>query len=97
MGFVQQRLGVRRSWHPVGCFTEAVRLRQPLEDFAFTRTYVKALKEPRAEAGTGASAFWRAAEYAKTSQAWRYREIDTDHMIPINRPGELVELLLELT
>ena len=89
--------GVRRSWHPVGCFTEPVRLRKPLEDFPFTRTYVKALQEPRAAAGTGASAFWRAAEYAKTSQAWRYREIDTDHMIPINRPDELVELLLELT
>lgn len=87
----------RRSWHPVGCFTEAVRLRKPLEDFPFTRTYVKALQEPRAAAGTGASAFWRAAEYAKTNQAWRYREIDTDHMIPINRPTEMADLLLELT
>ncbi|MGH3246061.1 MAG: alpha/beta fold hydrolase, partial [Trebonia sp.] len=87
----------RRSRHPVGCFTEPVRLGQPLEDFPFTRTYVKALQEPRAAAGTGASAFWRAAEYAKTSPDWRYREIDTDHQIPINRPGELVDLLLELT
>ncbi len=90
----------RRSWHPVGCFTEPARLRQPLEDYPFTRTYVKALQEPRpvtdTGAGTGASAFWRAAEHAKADPAWRYREIDTDHMIPINRPGELVELLLEL-
>jgi len=54
-------------------------------------------QDPRAAAGTGSSAFWRAAEYAKTNEAWRYREIDTDHMIPINRPDELVELLLELT
>ena len=46
--------------------------------------------------GTGASAFWRAAEYAKSDPAWRYREIDTDHMIPINRPAEVgKELLLE--
>jgi pimeloyl-ACP methyl ester carboxylesterase len=100
--------GARRSWHPVGCFTEAVRLPKPLEDFPFSRTYVKALQEPRAVTstgtstgtgtgtGTGASAFWRAAEHAKSDPAWRYREIDTDHMIPINRPGELVELLLEL-
>jgi pimeloyl-ACP methyl ester carboxylesterase len=96
--------GARRSWHPVGCFTEAVRLPKPLEDFSFSRTYVKALQEPRAVTstgpgtgpGTGASAFWRAAEHAKSDPAWRYREIDTDHMIPINRPGELVELLLEL-
>jgi pimeloyl-ACP methyl ester carboxylesterase len=87
---------VRRSWHPVGCFTEAVRLPRPLEDYPFTRTYVKALREPRAAAGTGASAFWRAAEQAKADPAWRYREIDTDHMIPINRPDELSELLVEL-
>jgi hypothetical protein len=86
----------RRSPHPVGCFTEPVRLGKPLEDFPFTRTYVKALREPRAAAGTGNSAFWRAAEYAKSDPAWRYREIDTDHMIPINRPDELVELLREL-
>jgi len=32
-----------------------------------------------------------------TSQAWRYREIATNHMIPSNRPEELVRLLLELT
>ena len=87
----------RRSQHPVGCFTEPVRLAKPLEDFPFTRTYVKALREPRAAAGTGNSAFWRAAEYAKSNPAWRYREIDTDHMIPVNKPDEMVELLLELT
>jgi pimeloyl-ACP methyl ester carboxylesterase len=87
---------VRRSWHPVGCFTESVRLRRPLEEYPFTRTYVKALREPRAAAGTGDSAFWRAAEQAKADPAWRYRELDTDHMIPINRPAELAELLLEL-
>jgi len=86
----------RRSWHPVGCFTEPVRLAKPLEDFPFTRTYVKAVQEPRAATGTGNSAFWRAAEYAQGHPAWRYREIDTDHMIPINKPKEMVELLLEL-
>ena len=90
----------RRSPHPVGCFTEPVRLERPLEEYPFTRTYVKALQEPRpgteTGAGTGASAFWRAAEHAKSDPAWRYREIDTDHMIPINRPAEMVELLLEL-
>src|SRR5215469_4478164 len=30
----------RRSAHPVGCFTEPVRLREPLEDYPFTRTYI---------------------------------------------------------
>jgi pimeloyl-ACP methyl ester carboxylesterase len=87
----------RRSWHPVGCFTERVRLRQPLEAYPFSRTYVKALREPQAAAGTGDSAFWRAARQAKADPACRYREIDTDHMIPVNRPAELSELLLKLS
>ena len=84
----------RRTSHPVGCFTEPVRLARPLEDYPFTRTYIKATGEPRRGPG---GPFWAAADRAKASPAWRYREIATDHMIPINRPGELVGLLLELT
>jgi len=87
----------RRSPHPVGCFTEAVALRKPLEDYPFTRTYAKATAEPRPEAGGRQSPFWRAADRVKGDPAWRYRELDTDHMILVNRPAELVELLLELT
>src|SRR6202021_1286192 len=37
------------------------------------------------------------AEHAKTSPDWRYLEVDGDHMIPMNRPADLVALLLELT
>jgi pimeloyl-ACP methyl ester carboxylesterase len=88
--------GSRRSAHPVGCFIEPVRLGRPLEEYSFTRTYIKALQEPPRPGDGGPSAFWRAAEYVKSNPAWRYREIDTDHMIPINRPDELVKLLLEL-
>ena len=86
----------RRSPHPVGCFTEPVRLRKPLEDYPFTRTYIKATEDPRPPDGERVHAFWRAADRAKTDPAWRYREIDTDHMIPVKRPAELAELLLEL-
>jgi len=84
----------RRTPHPVGCFTEPVRLARPLEDYPFTRTYVKATGEPRPEAG---GPFWAAADRAMASPAWRYREIATGHMIASNRPGELAWLLLELT
>ena len=84
--------GTRSAASPSRCGSA-----KPLEDFPFTRTYVKALREPRATEGTGNSAFWRAAEYAKSNPAWRYREIDTDHMIPVNKPAEMVKLLLELT
>jgi len=85
---------VRRTPHPAACFTEPVRLVRPLEDYPFTRTYIKATGEPRPEAD---GPFWAAADRARSSPAWRYREIATGHMIPSNRPGELARLLLELT
>jgi pimeloyl-ACP methyl ester carboxylesterase len=84
----------RRTPHPAGCFTEPVRLTRPLEDFPFTRTYIKATGEPRPAAG---GPFWAAADRAQSSPAWRYREIDTNHMIASNRPEDLVSILLELT
>ena len=83
----------RRTSHPAGCFTEPVRLSRKLEDFPFTRTYIKATGEPRPEAG---GPFWTAADRAKGSPAWRYKEIATNHMIPSNRPEELARILLEL-
>jgi pimeloyl-ACP methyl ester carboxylesterase len=84
----------RRTPHPVGCFTEPVRLARPLEDYSFTRTYIKATGEPRPTEG---GPFWAAADRAKASSAWRYHEITTNHMVASNRPGELTSLLLDLT
>ncbi|MBV9382878.1 MAG: alpha/beta fold hydrolase [Streptosporangiaceae bacterium] len=83
----------RRTPQPAACFTEPVRLPRPLEDYPFTRTYIKATGEPRPERG---GPFWDAADRAKASPAWRYREIATGHMIASNRPRELAGLLLEL-
>ena len=85
--------GPRRTPHPAGCFSEPVRLPRPLEEYPFTRTYVKATGEPRPEPG---GPFWDAADRARNSPHWRYREIATNHMIPSNRPDELAGLLLEL-
>lgn len=87
----------RRSPQPVGSFTEPVRLERPLEDYPFTRTYVKATQEPRPGDGGRASAFWRAADHAKASQDWGYHEVDSDHMIALNRPDDLVAILRGLT
>jgi pimeloyl-ACP methyl ester carboxylesterase len=84
---------VRRTWQPVRCFTEPVRLPRPLEDYPFTRTYIKATGEPRPEP---AGPFWAAADWARRSPAWRYREVATNHMIASNRPDDLARLLLEL-
>lgn len=85
----------RRVGHPIACFLEPVRLRRPLEDFAFSRTYIKATAD--APDSPGGQAFWAAAERAKASAAWSYHEVATNHMVPNNRPGELAELLLQLT
>jgi pimeloyl-ACP methyl ester carboxylesterase len=85
---------VRRVPHPVGCFVEPVRLRRSLEDFEFTRTYIKATADARD--APGGQAFWFAADRAKASPAWSYHEIATNHMIPSNRPEELAEILLKL-
>jgi pimeloyl-ACP methyl ester carboxylesterase len=85
--------GQRRTAHPIGCFTEPARVPRPLEEYAFSRTYIKATA---ADDGPGASAFREAAERARQSSSWSCRELDTNHMVTSNRPAELVELLLEL-
>lgn len=83
----------RRSAQPAGCFDEPVRLDHPLEQFGLTRTYVKATGEPR---GMSNDHFWAMADRYGDDPAWRYREIATNHMIPVNEPRALTEILLEL-
>jgi pimeloyl-ACP methyl ester carboxylesterase len=83
----------RRNSHPLGCFTEPVELVQPLEDYDFSRMYIKATLDPPTD--LGADALVRAADRARKSDAWDYREIETTHMVPSNRPDAVAELLLE--
>ena len=85
---------VRRTPHPLPCFTEPVRLSQPLEDFPFGRTYVRATGDP--PDSPGGRAFAAAAERARTSAAWQYHAIATSHMVPNNRPEELATILVAL-
>jgi hypothetical protein len=84
----------RRVPHPRACFTEPAHLVQPLEQFPFSRTYIKATLPPRSQGGS--SAFWDAADRARESGLWRYAEIETNHMVANNKPEELAALLLEL-
>ena len=84
----------RRTPQPKGCFTEPVYLAKPLEEYAFSRTYIKATAVP--ETNPANEAYWRAAKHAATSPAWRYGEIATNHMIPVNKPAEAVRLLVEV-
>jgi pimeloyl-ACP methyl ester carboxylesterase len=87
-------INARRVAHPVGCFAEPVRLSEPLEDWPFTRTYIRATAD-RADA-PGNAAFERCAAHARTSPAWTLHEIATNHLVPSNRPRELADILLAL-
>jgi len=85
----------RRTPHPGRCFSEPVSLSCALEDFRFTRTYIKATAD--AIDAPGADAFLAAANRARSSPAWNYHEVATNHMLASNRPRELADLLLDLT
>jgi pimeloyl-ACP methyl ester carboxylesterase len=84
----------RRVPHPWRCFAEPVRLSTPLEDHSCGLAYIKAVADP--PDAPGAQAFYAAAERAKSSARWRYREIDTTHMVASNRPEQLAGVLLDL-
>jgi len=84
----------RRSKQPIRTLTEPVRLRAPLESYPFGLTYVKALGDPRRT--DALDPFYDVADRVRDDPAWRYVEITSNHMIPQNRPRELVDLLLTL-
>jgi pimeloyl-ACP methyl ester carboxylesterase len=89
-----QWMAARRTTHPKGCFSEPVFLAQPLEDYDFSRTYIKATAAPETDPGN--AAFWQAARHAQASPAWRYFEIATNHMVANNRAQELAALLQQV-
>ena len=89
-----QWMAARRTTHPKGCFSEPVFLAQPLEDYPFSRTYIKATSSPETDPGN--AAFWRAARRAQASPAWRYVEIASNHMVANNRPQELAAVLQQV-
>lgn len=84
----------RRVDHPARCFTEPVAVPRSVEDYPFTRTYIRATAD--APDAPGTTAFEAAAAHARRSPAWGYRGIATNHMIAQNRPDELVAILVEL-
>lgn len=84
----------RRSRQPIRTLTEPVRLAQPLEDYPFGRTFIKALGDPRSTEGP--DPFYDVADRLRGDPNWRYHESTSNHMIPQNRPRELVDILLAL-
>jgi pimeloyl-ACP methyl ester carboxylesterase len=82
---------VRRSQQPLRTFTEPVRLAKPVDDHAIGLTYIKATGDERAP--DGPDAFWDAADRVRDDDRWSYHEVDSNHMIPQNRPAELAAIL----
>lgn len=81
----------RRSPQPIRTLTQPVSMLKPLEHWPFALTFIKAT----AEAGEKPdSAFWQAAHRAKASGRWNYHEVETGHMVPLNQPEALAEILL---
>lgn len=89
-----QWVAQRRSPQPARTFSDPVYLEKPIEDHPFTRTYIRATRNPPQDAGL--AAMERSAARARTSSDWRYHEIATGHMVASNRPAELVEILVDL-
>jgi pimeloyl-ACP methyl ester carboxylesterase len=79
---------------PVGTLEEKVRLSVPLEQRAFTRTYIKAAANPNDPRGTGN--FWRAANQVCDKPAWRYYELPCGHGIHRELPHVIAGILLQL-
>jgi pimeloyl-ACP methyl ester carboxylesterase len=85
----------KASPQPIETFREKVRLSVPLEDRAFTRTYVKAAIDTNPHAPT--KAFWDAAARTKADSRWRYYELPCHHGIHVEMPNELQAILYEVT
>lgn len=83
----------RRTAQPVATFTEAVALRVPVDEHDLTRSFIKATADPTESVDSG---FWQAARRAENSPSWNYHEIETNHMVPMTRPEELAQILLDL-
>lgn len=89
-------LAERRRPMPRACLTDVLEMSQPIEDYAFSRTYIKATADARENALTERSSFWQAADRVRNDPRWRYREIETSHMVQNEKPAELRDLLLEV-
>jgi len=83
----------RRSMQPIKTFTDPVQLRKPVDEWDFSRTYIKATSDPAEKPD---SAFWQMARRAGASDRWSYQEVATNHLVAINRPEELVNILLNI-
>ena len=86
----------RSSLQPRRTFEEPVKLSKPLEQFDFTRTYVKAAGHPRPPESERIGFFWEVSARVSSDPAWRYFELPCGHSIYRELPQEFLGILLSL-
>jgi pimeloyl-ACP methyl ester carboxylesterase len=77
-----------RSPQPLATLTEGVRLSVPLEDRAFTRTYLKAAGAPGSDLPRTGH-FWDASRRVKDDPRWHYYEFPCGHGMHRELPTEI--------
>jgi len=97
--------GPRRSPQPRATFSETVNLPVPLKTWSEEKNNERStnaskrlnfIKATADESESTDSAFWQAAHAAQQSDLWNYFEIATNHMVAVNRPEELMQVLLDI-
>jgi pimeloyl-ACP methyl ester carboxylesterase len=92
---VEQWMMSKLVSQPRRTLEEKLSLSDPIEKQPFSRTLIKAVGAPRASTGNFA-ALWRAADRVRNDPGWNYLEIDTGHMVQIEKPEQVAAMLLEL-
>jgi pimeloyl-ACP methyl ester carboxylesterase len=89
----QLRQAGLRAVQPIKTLSEPVSLKTPLEDRAFSLTYIKAAGQPRPERGQH---FWDASDRTKDDPHWNYYEMPTGHGTYREMPERFREILYEV-
>jgi pimeloyl-ACP methyl ester carboxylesterase len=89
----QLRQAGLRAVQPLATLTEPVRIKTPLEDRAFSLTYIKAQKPARDPSRI--QAFWAASDRTSNDPRWRYYEMPTGHGTYREMPDRFREILYE--
>jgi pimeloyl-ACP methyl ester carboxylesterase len=82
--------------HPMGTLTEKLHLSRPLEERAFTRTYVLGAGSPKPSPEQQTGNFWNAAKRVCHDPAWRYVELPLGHDLHREHADVIAGLLFDL-
>ena len=85
----------RRRPQPVGTYSEPISLRLQLEERDFSRSFIKALSQPRPPAPVK-NPLWEAYDRVRDNPSWRTYEMPCGHGVQLEMPNRLKEILEEI-